>query len=342
MKNYFAIITSLISFAVVISSCAIISTELAKESYRNAQNTNDVNQKFAFCCDAITLDSLFTPAYNMRGYLYLQDGQLKKAIQDFTSSINIDHNNYYPYCSRGFAFLRTNKYVSAEGDFNIAIKLNPAFCNSYAGRGLVKLNKKEYLFAVSDYDKAVELGCEGADLFDQRGYCYQQMGNLNEALNDYRRALEIDPNNKYAKENLAQLKEDMGGELPEMPKVDKSKIIEKEISKQIVGIWRRVITLGSITPNQSNILVRYMQFFPKQHGQNYGKALRVTTTSVFYDLGSISSYLHGEDAEQYQYYFSGKTLTLVNKYTGERINYRILYISEDYLNLDGDSWDKQR
>ena len=49
-----------------------------------------------------------------------------------------------------------------------------------------------------------------AYLYNDRGWVKKNAGLYKEALKDYKKALELDPNNEYAKSNIANLKKEHG------------------------------------------------------------------------------------------------------------------------------------
>ncbi|MEI0592785.1 tetratricopeptide repeat protein, partial [Brachyspira pilosicoli] len=59
-------------------------------------------------------------------------------------------------------------------------------------------------------DKAIELEPNTAYLYNDRGWVKKNAGLYKEALKDYKKALELDPDNEYAKSNIANLKKEHG------------------------------------------------------------------------------------------------------------------------------------
>jgi tetratricopeptide (TPR) repeat protein len=82
-----------------------------------------------------------------------------KAVELFTSAIELDPNNYYPYCERAAAYYSMGDYENAIADYSAA------------------LERAKLAFH-----------------FVWRGNSYYAIGDYDSALNDYNSAVETDPN----------------------------------------------------------------------------------------------------------------------------------------------------
>ena len=74
---------------------------------------------------AIALDPRFADAYNNRGTVWKDRGDLNRAIADFNQAIKLNPQYYVAYANRGLARLRQGKEAEAQRDFDQCLKLNP-------------------------------------------------------------------------------------------------------------------------------------------------------------------------------------------------------------------------
>jgi len=62
------------------------------------------------------------------------------AINDFTSAININSNEYIPYYNRGLSYMMLGNYQRAIEDYTKALQLNPNSADIYINRGISYAN----------------------------------------------------------------------------------------------------------------------------------------------------------------------------------------------------------
>ena len=160
----------------------------------------------------ITINNDNEYAYFLRGMFFLFDvSNYKKAIEDFTSAININPYYIVGYLSRGCARTENNDYNGAILDFTKAINLsNKSNAFAYAKRSRVYAINKNYRLAISDATTSIKLQQKNPEAFYSRG------------ISEYFLGVEIYPNNNlkgitllesskkdlfYAKEQYLELKE---------------------------------------------------------------------------------------------------------------------------------------
>ncbi len=101
-------------------------------------------------------DNLLVYTYNNRGIIYLQRGELDKAITDFDAALQ-GGPDYLVYYNRGRAWSQKGDYDRAIADLNQAIELYPNFVKAYNERGLAWMNKGDAAKARADLEKAKSL-----------------------------------------------------------------------------------------------------------------------------------------------------------------------------------------
>jgi tetratricopeptide (TPR) repeat protein len=108
---------------------------------------------------SIELNPNYSPPHNNRGIIYAQQGKNKLALQEYNRSIEIDPNNIYALNSRGRHYLvQLSDAERAIEDFDRAIKLDRNYSISFANRGFANQKLKRVDAALADFDEALNLG----------------------------------------------------------------------------------------------------------------------------------------------------------------------------------------
>jgi len=111
-------------------------------------------------------------AYVDRGVAFREEGQLNKAIDDFSMALLLDSFNVDAYYERGTIYLEMGQFDKAVADLDNAINLFKYGAKSVVGRELFFLNRGFAYFrlnqdtlAAMDFKKACEYGSQvGCDM----------------------------------------------------------------------------------------------------------------------------------------------------------------------------------
>ena len=109
---------------------------------------------------AIKLKPDSTLAYFRRGMAYsTSTGGNDNAIADFTQVIQLDADNAYPgaYFARGLAYDEKKNYKRAIEDYTKTIELKPNYAEAYDQRGMVHFSRGDYNHAIENFTSAIEL-----------------------------------------------------------------------------------------------------------------------------------------------------------------------------------------
>ena len=102
----------------------------------------DVMDKNPACIDA----------YVNRSYMYIQNKQYDKAIQDCNEGMKLDSNYFKFYINRGTAYRDLGVFDMALKDFNRAIHKNPKSFDTYLDRGILYTDRfNKYDSGISDF-----------------------------------------------------------------------------------------------------------------------------------------------------------------------------------------------
>lgn len=146
---------------------------------------------FEDCRVALEVKKNFAPAYECRGLMYLDRGQIKEAFAEADSLIMFAPKNKLGYDIRGTAYFKMGDSEKAFNDFNKCIELSPEHHRAISNRGTLLLNYyKKYNEALVDFDNAIKIK-PMPNYFLNRAICYFRMGNMAKAKEDALRAQEL-------------------------------------------------------------------------------------------------------------------------------------------------------
>ena len=96
-------------------------------------------------------------AYNWRGMIRRELGDLDHAIADYDEALRIEPSHSFAFNNRGSLRLSQKDYDRAIADFDAAIRNNPGHALAHNNRGMARQAKKMYEEALADYDRAAEI-----------------------------------------------------------------------------------------------------------------------------------------------------------------------------------------
>lgn len=105
---------------------------------------------------ATVLDPKFAAAYNVKGRIHLQLGEMIRVVDDFDKVIEIMPGAYEAYLLRGIAYINLDKPGRALADLDRALELGKD-PEAYYNRALCHFLLKNTQRAIIDLDRAIEL-----------------------------------------------------------------------------------------------------------------------------------------------------------------------------------------
>lgn len=135
-------------------------------------------------------------AYQMRGLAWTHNGQLDKALKDFTEAIRLSPNDAPARINRGTVWQLKKDHDKAIADFNEAIRLEPKNSSAHFNRALIWQDKKESAKALADCNEAIRLDPKNADAYLCRGDIRQDTKDFAKAIDDYTEVIRLRP--RYA------------------------------------------------------------------------------------------------------------------------------------------------
>ena len=139
---------------------------------------------------AVQNDNACWRAVHNRAVSYAQEGELKRAFDDFSQTIALQPKHAKAYSNRAALYEQAEDFHSALKDYRAAITLEPELAIAHAGRARVSRRMQSYDVARDELNEAIRLDPENALFYSARADLFAEMGYYEEALNDYSRAVQ--------------------------------------------------------------------------------------------------------------------------------------------------------
>jgi len=128
--------------------------------------------------------------YTSRAIYHIRTGRFEKAIEDYTSVIEIEPENVDVLARRGglgYRFIR--EYKKALADCNDAINMDPDASLPYYFRALIFIDMKNYDKAKKDLKKASALNTDWDEPYTKLGDLYMEIKEYRNAVTYYDKAM---------------------------------------------------------------------------------------------------------------------------------------------------------
>ncbi len=159
-------------------------------------NNKQMDKAIESLTKAITLNSKYVMAYNLRGSMYAMKQEYKVALEDFNKAIQFDASYAKTYLNRANLYSLLSEYPKAFNDFSKALELNPRYQEVFYNRGLLYARNKQFELAVIDFSKAISLYAKYTSAYFSRAMVYSDMKQYALAVKDFDAILEYENNNK--------------------------------------------------------------------------------------------------------------------------------------------------
>lgn len=148
------------------ASSDLVSLNMAKVSA--TKNENDVKDLDEY----INSHPDDSKGLVMRGNYHFKNNEFKKAIQDFSSAIQVNETEVNAYNGRAAAYIKIAKYEEALEDCNQAIDMDPNFSIVYYNRGIVKEMLRDVEGACYDWEQSFLMGVDKAEEYLNSATCH--------------------------------------------------------------------------------------------------------------------------------------------------------------------------
>ncbi len=190
-----------ISYKTIATVLLVVMT--ATYSFMTYQRAQVWKDGMTLWSDVINKGNEVALAYNNRGVLFKQAGELDKAMKDYKHSLSLSPDNSDTWSNIGLIFwqqgLQNKNQQRVYNDtamkyLNKALSIDPKFATAYSNRGSVRSTMGDNNGALEDYTKAIEFDVNFADPYYNRGIVYYNLGRKGEACNDLRKAAQLGHN----------------------------------------------------------------------------------------------------------------------------------------------------
>jgi tetratricopeptide (TPR) repeat protein len=135
---------------------------------------------------------------NTRGYFYLSQNDLDRAMADFDDAIGLDLEYEQPYNNRGLVRIAREDYTNALLDFDAALAINPDYLDARNNRGFALMRLERHEEAIADFTTVLEKNESYVNAWNNRGLALAALERHEEAIDDFTHAIELQTSNlKY-------------------------------------------------------------------------------------------------------------------------------------------------
>lgn len=134
----------------------------------------------------------------LRGLLYDKKKLNKKAIEDFTVSIDLDSKNNGLHYLRGKSYLQDENYLAGRDDLEKYLLSDPENASVHAMISLTYKEYGKYDKALSHLDKSIAIDSDNYHAYLQRGFCYYHKKEWGRAIDEFTKTISINPEAELA------------------------------------------------------------------------------------------------------------------------------------------------
>jgi tetratricopeptide (TPR) repeat protein len=171
----------------------------------NLKEKGDTTAAIRVLQKAVEYDQQFFEAYMQLGVLM----QLKNnplALEYFNNALRVKPNAEDALYGRGLWYQDHQEINKAIQDYTSILQVNPKNKGAHFNLGYIHQSMlKVYDEAAKHYSSAIEADPSYVEAYYNRGVCYETLGNISVARKDYEKALEIKPDYQAAKNGLSRL-----------------------------------------------------------------------------------------------------------------------------------------
>lgn len=171
----------------------------------NLKERGDTSGAIKVFQKAVEYDQQFFEAYMQLGVLFQMQNN-KLALEYFNNALRVKPNAEDALYGRGLWYQDHNEINKAIQDYTTIIQINPKNKNAHFNLGYIHQSLlKVYSEAAKHYSRAIEADPTYVEAYYNRGVCYETLGNISMARPDYEKALELKPDYRPAKEGLTRM-----------------------------------------------------------------------------------------------------------------------------------------
>lgn len=140
--------------------------------------------------------------YTNLGNIYINAGQLDKAVEALKKAIEFDDSDPKPYNDIGYVYIMQNKLEDAERALLASLSRNPRYPFVHINLGLLYGKKGDFESAEKECRQAIRLNPNIPEAHATLADAYEMTNRRSQAIEEYQRAIELDPANGMMHYNL--------------------------------------------------------------------------------------------------------------------------------------------
>lgn len=156
-----------------------------------------------FCFTGVTFAQSSPDEIYSKGVEYFYRGEFHDAIKYFDDYIRSNPNEYSSFNYRGLCYQALKDYSKALEDFTTVVNLGRTNSEGFINRGNTFYLKDDYTSALNDYTEAIKYNPNDVEGYIARSRSYIALNKLTNALTDLSAASAVDPKNARVYVNLA-------------------------------------------------------------------------------------------------------------------------------------------
>ncbi len=129
--------------------------------------------------------------YWLRGNARIQDGNVKEAIEDYTTALQQFPGYSEAYANRGAAYFKAGDFSAAIRDYDKAIKIKPGNSRNYYNRAAGKATTGDFSGALDDYNRFLQMQPNDAGAYADRGMVKVSMKDTVGACLDWKKSAQL-------------------------------------------------------------------------------------------------------------------------------------------------------
>ena len=176
--------------------------EQLKQGYNSASYSEQIEIKKSVAQNNKYFDALLALEQGNNSYFVKQ---YQKAIESYTTAINLNPNFAEAYNNRGNAYIQLQNYQQATQDLQNAVRLNNSDARIHNNLGGLYLLQRNYSSAISEYTMAINLNPNLFTAYYNRAGAYCSLGQFQQALPDVQRAMALNPSDTDAQNLYRQI-----------------------------------------------------------------------------------------------------------------------------------------
>jgi len=157
--------------------------------------TKNYDRAIEYYTSAMEMDPNYSEYYNDRAGLFLKLDRLEEAERDYLRAIELSPPYFEVFTNLGQCYRKMGRFDQAVDAYTRAIDLEPLQPLAFLGRGNASDEMGLLAEAEADYTAALELDPEMWDAYASRGVLFYQRGDLEASLSDFTNAILRRPDN---------------------------------------------------------------------------------------------------------------------------------------------------